>query len=103
MKKYITLTIMVLTAAATTGFGEEFDCGHGCSIECPDGGGCVYSSTTHRCKTFCNHHGVLEMQAEGKESKEKPEPITKDAKLTIRFENVTSEELKKALGQLGIL
>jgi hypothetical protein len=29
--------------------------------------------------------------------------VAKDAKLTIGFENVTPKELKKALGQLGIL
>ena len=102
MKRYISLGIMALVIAATTGFGETFNCGHGCSITCPDGGGCVYNHNTGGCSTFCNEQGVMELKSTGT-AEGKATSVAKDAKLTIRFENVTPKELKKALGQLGIL
>ncbi len=98
MKKLIALTIVILAGAATTGLTETFNCGHGCSITCPDGGGCIYNHTTGACSTFCNEKGEMKLTAESKREK-----IAKDAKLTVHFQDVNPEELKKALAQLGLL
>jgi hypothetical protein len=32
---------------------ESYDCGHGCKVTCPDGGGCGYSRTSGKCMTWC--------------------------------------------------
>ena len=85
----------MLAAAAATGLAETMDCGNGCTVTCPDGGGCVYSDG--KCYKFCNHNGVIQVTPKGK-----PNPFAKNAKLTIRFQNLTQEELKKALSQVGI-
>lgn len=31
-----------------------YDCGHGCKITCPAGGGCIYWHDYKKCSTFCN-------------------------------------------------
>jgi hypothetical protein len=78
---------------------ETFDCGHGCKITCPDGGGCIYNEDTHQCSTFCNDtQGILKAAA-GADPKF---AIQGDSKVTIHFKDVTPSAVAELLRNLGV-
>ena len=75
-----------------------FDCGHGCKITCPDGGGCVYDNVTGNCTKFCNNaQGVLESTGGDPQF-----AVHADSKLTVHFQDVTPSEIARVLRELGI-
>jgi len=78
------------------------DCGHGCKISCPDGGGCAYYHGTGECITFCNgDDGKLKFMGEGRP----PLVASKDletTKVDVSFHDVTAAELQKALRAMGL-
>lgn len=80
-----------------------YDCGHGCSITCKGGGGCVYNHSTGKCSTFCNDEkGALELKSSGDVRLfEKPE--AGDARVEVKFDNVSPAELARVLREVGVL
>ncbi len=74
-----------------------YDCGHGCTITCPDGGGCVYHKESGRCTTFCNDDlGKLEYKGKGT-FKEFSDCIRESDTVDITFNNVTLSEISRLL------
>ena len=82
---------------------ETYDCGHGCSITCPAGGGCLYDHETGHCYTFCNSTaGVLELK-----SKLRPQPVDPEKRASQKFDvsmkAVTPDALKRLFIELGFI
>lgn len=80
-----------------------FDCGHGCKITCPDGGGCIYWHDTGHCDTFCNDDkGGLEYKG-GKSPRSLSEREVASVKVDISFKDVSPAALRKLLEAAGLV
>jgi hypothetical protein len=82
---------------------ETFDCGHGCKITCPDGGGCIYWQDTGHCDTFCNDDaGALQYQG-----KQQPRKLSKNesqsVKVDFSFRDVSGPQLLALLRNVGLI
>jgi hypothetical protein len=51
----LSLLAIVVLGAATTGYAETCDAGHGCRVTCKDGCSAVYNEDTGKCSTACGH------------------------------------------------
>jgi len=76
---------------------NTYDCGHGCKITCPAGGGCIYSHDTGRCTTFCKKQGTLQIAEKSQLITVKPED-----QITIYFEDVSIADVARLFRDLGL-
>lgn len=78
------------------------DCGHGCSVSCPDGGGCVYNHSTGSCCTFCNGDDDINC-SDGKNTlQDVADSLKEGGKIDIKLNGVTFSDLSRLMESLGI-
>ena len=81
---------------------ERMDCGHGCSVTCPDGGGCIYNHSTHECCTFCNGDEDIDCE-KGKNGLEKiANDLKEGGKINIKFQDMSLSDLSLLMEKLGV-
>lgn len=79
-----------------------YNCGHGCSVTCPDGGGCLYDHDSGDCFTLCSDEDIQERSEKIETLKKIAKNLKSGGKIDIKLENISYSDLSQLMNVLEI-